>query len=339
VTVPPEKLARVNGIDDIESIPEARSLESVHDVNEYLRNVGALDPGESMTPEAIMQAHASNLIAWVENDYNPEVLHSSLSFPLLKALIDAGDAKARRVLEGEADQRAIEGSSATRVAMIESGMLPLLGKRGFNAILQDKNIAVRVALSDKSRSPEVLAMLASDISPYIRAGVALNESTPPDVLARLARDADRDVRFNVAVNRFTPRRMLLELAKDKMKDIRNIAITNPSFPIAVLPIFAKDSDWEVRLSVADNPSSPSSLLADLARDESLYVRRGVAINSSTSTDVLEYLSDDKEKSVRESVATNRNTSPRAVAKLARDAEYIVRFAATTLRKTFVKQGL
>jgi tetratricopeptide (TPR) repeat protein len=66
------------------------------------------------------QGHCSNIQAWIEHDYNPRLLHSSIAFPLLKALARAGDDKARRVLDGELETRIKEGSASTRVAILET---------------------------------------------------------------------------------------------------------------------------------------------------------------------------------------------------------------------------
>jgi len=48
-------------------------------------------------PEAEFWAHSSNLQVWYENNYNTEVLHSNLAFPLLRKLTEAGDKIAKKV--------------------------------------------------------------------------------------------------------------------------------------------------------------------------------------------------------------------------------------------------
>ncbi|HME56373.1 MAG TPA: leucine-rich repeat domain-containing protein [Candidatus Lokiarchaeia archaeon] len=45
--------------------------------------------------------HCSNLQAWAEHDYDTRLLHSNLSFPLLKALADVGDPVASGVFKAE----------------------------------------------------------------------------------------------------------------------------------------------------------------------------------------------------------------------------------------------
>lgn len=52
-----------------------------------------------ITPEQEFWGHCSNIQTWVENDYNPDLIHSNLSFPLLKKLWEKGDLKALSVLK------------------------------------------------------------------------------------------------------------------------------------------------------------------------------------------------------------------------------------------------
>ncbi|MBD3256067.1 MAG: hypothetical protein GF383_13305, partial [Candidatus Lokiarchaeota archaeon] len=57
-------------------------------------------------------AHCSNLQAWAENDYDSRLLHRNLAFPFLKALMKAGDLKARKVIKEEIAKRFNNGSTA-----------------------------------------------------------------------------------------------------------------------------------------------------------------------------------------------------------------------------------
>lgn len=105
VTIP--ESTQVNSIDELVEIESARRLET-----EDARDWG-------MSDEEILFAHASNLQAWVENDYNTRILHSNLSFPLLKALAEEGDEKAARVLEAEVESRILEGHRYVTMYLFE----------------------------------------------------------------------------------------------------------------------------------------------------------------------------------------------------------------------------
>lgn len=50
-------------------------------------------------------AHCSNIQTWAEHDYDSKMLHSNLSFPLLKKLVEAGDLIARKVFKEEVAMR------------------------------------------------------------------------------------------------------------------------------------------------------------------------------------------------------------------------------------------
>lgn len=75
--------------DEIESIDDAMELYGKgHKNRKHETNKTILDP------ETEFIGHCSNMQAWVENDYNVNILHSKLSFPLLKKLVSLGDKKA-----------------------------------------------------------------------------------------------------------------------------------------------------------------------------------------------------------------------------------------------------
>jgi tetratricopeptide (TPR) repeat protein len=97
----------ISSIDDLASVDGARRLagKSVRDL---------------LSVEEEVLAHASNIQAWAENGYNTRLLHSNIAFPLLRALVTAGDAKARRVLDVELTERMRDGSDTTRRAILES---------------------------------------------------------------------------------------------------------------------------------------------------------------------------------------------------------------------------
>ena len=60
-------------------------------------------------PETEFWGHCSNLEAWYENGYDTRLLTQSLSFPLLKALEEAGDLVASQVIKQEAFNRLSSG--------------------------------------------------------------------------------------------------------------------------------------------------------------------------------------------------------------------------------------
>ncbi len=97
----------IQSIDDLVGINGARKLEG-REVRRWL------------SVEEEVFAHASNIQAWVEFDYNTRMIHSNIAFPLLKALVKVGDEKAKRVLDAELVERMKDATPATMSAILES---------------------------------------------------------------------------------------------------------------------------------------------------------------------------------------------------------------------------
>lgn len=84
----------------IDAIIESKQYESTS--NEGIRKV--------IGPEEEFWAFCSNLQVWVENDYNTDLLVYTASLPLLVALIDVGDPKAKVALKRETLRRLKHGN-------------------------------------------------------------------------------------------------------------------------------------------------------------------------------------------------------------------------------------
>jgi hypothetical protein len=275
VTVPPEKLHEVGSIDDMVSLPEARTLEGIRDVDEYLHEVDDLEPGEHVTEETIMQAHASNLIAWVENDYNPGILNTNLSFPLLKKLAEAGDKKAERVLKSEIRDRVLNGSYLSRMAMAELGMNELFDAETLTALAKDADPDVRFEAAKDARTPvPVLDVLARDPYEAVRYAVADNPSSSECAFRVLAKDDDAEVRIGVAGNEKAPGYILTMLANDDDVYIRKSVAANEMTSPEILEYLAmNDVSNDVRSVVVFNKKMPIDVIRKMAlNDADNYVR-------------------------------------------------------------------
>jgi len=74
-------------------------------------------------PETLFWAHCSNLQAWCEFNYDSRLLHSNLSFPLLKRLYELGDPDARNVFKEEIAVRLLSQYSPVINYLITEGYL------------------------------------------------------------------------------------------------------------------------------------------------------------------------------------------------------------------------
>jgi hypothetical protein len=301
VTAPPEKLGRINDIDHLVSFSETRALEGRNDIDKYLHDVGNLDPEEHITEEEIMQAHASNLIAWAENDYNTRILNSNISFPLLKELARAGDQKARRVLQSEIVERLKEDYENTSIVILET-CKDVMDAASIDVASRSRIEDVRkVAASLGSAPPSMLdRMSKEEESEDVLMMVVSNANTPQSALVRLAENDDAGVRRIIAMNKRTPDATLVMLARDDDDFVRiGVALSNKDIPLRLIEDLADDKDDKIRRAIAMRHDTPLSILEQLASDEDWVVRLRVAQNENTSGEVLNMLLGDDVKDVRD----------------------------------------
>jgi len=122
--------------DNIESIDEAaekldRSLEGIY------HNI-------DITPETEFWGHCSNLQAWAENNYDTRLLHRNLAFPLLKALVEAGDPRAKKVFKEEIALRLESGYSSVVRYLVDQGYLNYLSDEELKAILKNPDLIAKI---------------------------------------------------------------------------------------------------------------------------------------------------------------------------------------------------
>ncbi|MGB5912147.1 MAG: hypothetical protein WBH31_13220 [Promethearchaeia archaeon] len=112
--------------DDINSIDEAANLYQKHLYQNRIVEgpfARVLNKDHDITPEQEFWGHCSNLQAWYENDCDTRLLHSNLAFNLLKALVDAGDQNAKRVLKTEVAERFESGYPNTIISIVAAKLL------------------------------------------------------------------------------------------------------------------------------------------------------------------------------------------------------------------------
>lgn len=113
-----EKYDNIESIDDLERF----SIDDL-DLDRSLEN-GTYNYG--ITPEQEFVGHCSNLQAWYEHDYDTRILHSNISFPLLKKLTQVGDPKAQIRFKEEIVKRYLEGNDNVRHFLNIEGYLNYL---------------------------------------------------------------------------------------------------------------------------------------------------------------------------------------------------------------------
>ncbi|MFX1569067.1 MAG: Rab family GTPase [Promethearchaeota archaeon] len=130
---------KFNEYDGIESIDEAAEAldDSMHGVR-----FGKYD----ISPETEFWGHCSNIQAWYENKYDTRLLHRNLAFPLLKALIDAGDPLAKRVFKEEIAERLESGYPSVVLFLIKENYLDSLNQVELNTIFENPKFQKNLSL-------------------------------------------------------------------------------------------------------------------------------------------------------------------------------------------------
>jgi len=123
-------------------IEETTSLDEMKSIDQVAQELDrSLEPEDEFTrvnkipPETEFWGHCSNLQAWYENDYNTRLLHSNISFPLLKELTEAGDLLARKVFKDEVASRYDTGVENVRTFLEKGGYLKFLTKEEFYSLI------------------------------------------------------------------------------------------------------------------------------------------------------------------------------------------------------------
>jgi len=102
-------------------IVSMENIASIDEAAEWLNNsmeVGNENPIK-IPPEVEFWGHCSNLHAWAEHKYDPRLLHSNLSFPLLKKLTEVGDKTAKKVFKEEVAERFRKGNINTKIYLLK----------------------------------------------------------------------------------------------------------------------------------------------------------------------------------------------------------------------------
>ena len=129
--------------DEIESIDEAFKLYNKMD-RTHERKKKVLDSKTEFL------GHCSNLQAWYEHNYDLRILHSSLSFPLLRSLSMAGDIKAKMVLKELVAERILSNNVNTILYLLEEDYLFLYELEELELLFEQIDIEDQIPLKTKN---------------------------------------------------------------------------------------------------------------------------------------------------------------------------------------------
>lgn len=136
LNIPKDKIDLIN---EINSIDEAADILD-NKMEDYERSsIRIRDNFEQIpiSPEQEFWAHCSNLQAWWESFYDTSLLHSNLSFPLLKKLTDVGDPIAKKVFKDEIGKRLANGYKSTVMFLVNAEYINYLNDEELGIILEN----------------------------------------------------------------------------------------------------------------------------------------------------------------------------------------------------------
>ena len=114
------------------------NINSIDEAGELFSDSQAIDNENGLVVDIPIKTqfwgHASNLQAWVENDYDTRLLHRNIAFPLLKKLTEIGDPMAKRVFKEEIAKRYASGHPAVVEFLKIEGYLKLLSSEELASI-------------------------------------------------------------------------------------------------------------------------------------------------------------------------------------------------------------
>ncbi|KKN47883.1 hypothetical protein LCGC14_0658610 [marine sediment metagenome] len=132
-------LEEIERFDEIKSVDEAAEI-----INPSMREPPEPEkirrheiPTYKILPEEEFWGLCSNLQAWCEHGYNTRLLHSNLSFPLLKRLADVGDLQAKRIFKEEIVERYNTGVESVRKYLKSMNFLSYLSLEELLSIVDD----------------------------------------------------------------------------------------------------------------------------------------------------------------------------------------------------------
>ncbi len=127
--------------DEIEEFDEVKSIDDAeyklsHELHGF-HNKDKKEKEYGIDPKQEFIAHCSNMQAWVENDYNTQILHRTIAFPLLRKLVEVGDLKAKKAYKEELAYRLEANELNVAVYLIEGDYLKELSDDELEIIIDN----------------------------------------------------------------------------------------------------------------------------------------------------------------------------------------------------------
>lgn len=141
----------------LDEIEEYEEIDSIDEAAEKLDHCLERPKGSKpISPEVEFWGHCSNVQAWYEEGYDSRILHSNLSFPLLKEMTRAGDPEAKRAFKEEIASRFLSGKEMVMIYLLKEKYLDFLNEDELETVLIDnkEKIVQNLTRYAKNKSDE-----------------------------------------------------------------------------------------------------------------------------------------------------------------------------------------
>lgn len=243
--------------------------------------------------------------------------------------------------------QALAGEENERVSLVARLRLSPLTEEGAQEALATRRRNVKLAVASRPQVPlPVLAQLAGDRNPLIRAQVGLSPQLPELVRDALQEDPDPAVqRVALAADPSAPPEALGSLPRHDVR-VRQGLSRNGATPAAVLDVLSDDALEDVRLAVVLNPASPEGALQrrlpeqplrpgirqhplyDRVKPKLHHLELQEARDPATPVEALQALIESDAPGVRRQVAFHPHASTDILLRLAQDDQDEVRLGLT-----------
>jgi len=143
----------------VDNIQDYGYIESIDEAEVKLQTPWKMRkmPEYHISPETEFWGHCSNIQAWDKFGYDTRILHRNLAFPLLKALVNAGDPHARKVFKEEIALRLESGYPNVVLYLVSQGYLAYLDEAELDTVLESPKFLKNMSNSFLKKLPEWLA--------------------------------------------------------------------------------------------------------------------------------------------------------------------------------------
>lgn len=134
-------------------------IESIDEAAEFLhrQDTARITHKRVIPVKTEFWGHCSNIQAWAKFGYDTRILHRNLAFPLLKALVTAGDPLARKVFKEEIAIRLESGYPSVVLYLLNQRYLEYLDEEELDTVLESPKFLKNIPNSILKKLPKWLA--------------------------------------------------------------------------------------------------------------------------------------------------------------------------------------